>query len=143
MKRKIYVLAMHLFSSPLLSATFQPEESTCLAKIIYAEARGEPRESQVGVAYTVKNRRLKARNKSICQIARSRAYVSRNIRNPKNKKYFGRMARKVLTGEIPNNVKNATHFVATTLQRKPKWYNKKNIIAKYGRHEFLALKAES
>lgn len=130
-------LVFLLTSSQLASANISlKRESECLAKIVYAEARGEPTEGQIGVAHTVKRRIEKGLGKSACGLSRGGAYVAKTVPS-KARARFVALALAVLGGKIPDNVGGATYFLQKKLRKKPTWYWKGHVTATYGGHEFV------
>jgi N-acetylmuramoyl-L-alanine amidase len=131
-------LVFLLTSSQLASASMNLQrESECLAKMIYAEARGEPEEGKVGVAYTVVHRLKNGFGKTVCGIVTSGAYYVARYIPVKVKKVYFKLAKDVVLQAIKDPVGGATHFLRKDLKRKPKWYKTNRVTAVHGMHEFL------
>jgi spore germination cell wall hydrolase CwlJ-like protein len=127
-------------------------ESTCLAKAIYFEARSEPEVGQAAVAKVILNRvKDKAYPDSICGVVYQGAdsgtkacqfsFACDGLSDePKNRKQWQisqRMAQKVLSGQAASEmdvVAAATHYHADYVQ--PKWSFSLRRIIKIGRHIF-------
>lgn len=68
----LFLFGLVVSSSGLaLGASYKPEETECLARTLYYEARGEPISGIIGVAYTVINRvKLSSYPNTICGVVR-------------------------------------------------------------------------
>ena len=115
-------------------------EIECLAQNLYHEARGEPEEGQVAVAYVVLNRvARRIRGSDVCSVIWAPKQFSwtahpRQIQDRKSWQKAWQIAKAVLAGELPNPVGPADHYHADNVY--PAWARKKKKVRKIGHHIF-------
>ncbi len=124
---------------------------------IYAEARGEPEEGQVGVGYVIKNRASKpgwwgTDVRSVCFKDRQFSCYNDSDRNYARLAYIAadfpaslavspvltrccEIAKGVIDGTIPNPVDGATHYLNPRLC-DPAWERRMQFIREIGAHRF-------
>ena len=115
---------------------------TCLAQVVYDEARGEPFKGQIAVAKVVLNR-AESWGRSICSVVyhkrgRTCQFSGMCSKKPKPvKREFYELAYRVLNDEFHDVTKGATYFHAT--YASPDWSRVKNEFRKtikIGKHIF-------
>lgn len=119
------------------------KEIECLARVIYHEARGEPKLGKLGVAYVTINRvkHHKFPN-TVCGVmydGRAYSFVKKgynlpNIKEMKQFKYAKKLASQVYHKQVKNPVKNAVFF------RTKKYHSFGRPIRKIGNHYFSGFK---
>ena len=117
-------------SGVLLLASCQSKAASdlqCLADVIHAEARGESKQGQAAVGYTLLNRAAMDRKHGLCW--HSRHGFKRLHAYPDTESYS--TAALVMAGLLPNPIGNRTHFDST---RKPAAYAKH--VKTIGRQHF-------
>ena len=124
-----------------------------LARTIFGEARGEPFDGQVAVAWTIRNRADKPGpdwwGDSITEVClKAKQYSAWNPSDPNRKRLevasagnpeFLRargIACLVLTGDLPDPTKGATHYYADYIAT-PKWAEGLTPAVVIGRHRFF------
>ena len=124
-----------------------------LARTIFGEARGEPFDGQVAVAWSIKNRADKPGpdwwGDSITEVClKARQYSAWNPNDPNRKKlevasvgnpHFLRargIACLVLNGDLPDPTGGATHYYADYIPA-PKWAKGRTPTVKIGVHKFF------
>jgi spore germination cell wall hydrolase CwlJ-like protein len=121
------------------------EETICMARNIYHEARGEPKLGQIAVGYVVLNRVEESEGGTAptpCEIITSGAFVwtekALNAYPHEWEAYQKAMyiAVGTLEGTLPNPIGGATYFYAGS--SKPGWARPLDQVAHIGRHRFLA-----
>lgn len=128
-----------------------PYDVEILARTIFGEARGEPREGQVAVAWTVKNRFESKKwfsAKSVAGVCLKRAQYS--CWNPGDPTYrrmvqatklelepFAEIGQAVFGGSEPDPTGGATHYYAEHIA-SPNWAEGKQPSAIIGHHLFFA-----
>lgn len=143
-----------------LSAKVNPVEESCLATMVYGEARGESDKGMVAVAYSAVNR---ANKKTLCQVVLARKQYSIFNNNPalraaalnpnleprqKNKidqESWARaqnVARLVMTRSVPDPTGGATHYIADKVMKAkgytyPRWAKQYTQVAEIGGHRFF------
>lgn len=121
MKQFIVLLSFCLFSIGVNAET--QTDLDCLAKVIYHEARGEPEEGQVAVAWVVMNRLNSQRfSNTICGVVYQKSQFSwtafkYKIRDRNAYELAENLARLVLYEAIPDPTNGAIYF--DSLGRKP------------------------
>ena len=140
-------LAVSLLASPEAPkpdpATVQ--QTICMARNIYHEARGEPAKGQAAVAYVVLNRtKSSAFPNKPCDVIFQRSQFSwtkskRNAYPSEWAAYERAMntAVQAMNGKLSNPIGRATYFHAARLGR-PGWTSRLQPVATIGRHKFLA-----
>lgn len=129
--------------------TQREREVLCLALIVSTEARGEPLEGQIAVAWTVRNRVAKPRwwGKSVIEVCtKPGQYDGYTLAVPR---FFSVLkdvapqhlwiAEGVLDGLLaePAAVKGATHyFNRQAVAHVPEWSKKLPRLGQIGNHEF-------
>lgn len=114
----------------------------CLSLNIYHEARGEPLEGQIAVAY-VTHRRAKGDSSKYCQVVRSPGQFSwtqqRGVRVDK-KSTAWKTAQAVAKSFLlfPDKTKGATHYHEKKVS--PRWNRSLKRVASVGRHVFYRAK---
>jgi spore germination cell wall hydrolase CwlJ-like protein len=137
-------------------------QEKCLATTIYGEARSEPEQGQVAVAYTLLNR---AKNKTICDVALARKQYSVFNNNPtlraiatslhllpeqkntidqKSWEMAVRVSRIVMYGLTPDPTNGATHYIADKVMKVkgykyPKWSKEYKVVATISNHKFYKI----
>lgn len=147
------------FAPLLTTPKIDPKQEKCLATAIYGEARGESITGQLAMAYTIINRTVKSRKKTVCDIilapkqysifnnnaALKTAAMSANL-EPMQKNVIDKqswqlateIAAVVIRKQIADPGKGATHYVAyKSLNRIPKWTYKFTKIVLIGNHTFF------
>lgn len=122
-------------------ADVQHDDLICLARTVYAEARGEPREGQLAVAYVVLERTgVPGYPETICDVVlEPNQFATSEMDLPKNwEAYQAAMlvALDVLQGKSANPVEGATYFYAYK-KAKPYWARQFTEIAVIGNHRFM------
>ena len=145
---KSTLLAVVLLAAPTAEGSRPPKhkwpptpskaEIACLAKNIYHEARGEPRQGQLAVAYVTLNRtQHKLFSNTICAVVFEKGQFSWTRDKTKLKqpvpKHYHELARLAIYQHERAKF-NALFFHNTTI--KPQWKRKR--IAKIGNHIFYA-----
>lgn len=137
-----------------------PKDESCLATMIYGEARGEPVDGMVAVAYSAVNR---ANKKTICQVvlapkqysifnnnpALRAAALSPDL-EPKQKNSIDEeswdrsveVARLVLMQKVKDPTGGATHYIADKVMKEkgytyPRWAKQYIQVAEIGGHRFF------
>lgn len=137
-------------------------QEKCLATTIYGEARSEPEQGQVAVAYTLLNR---AKNKTICDVALAHKQYSvfnnnptlkaiatslhlipeqKNIIDRKSWEMASRVAKIVMYGFVPDPTNGATHYIADKVMKVkgykyPKWSKEYKMVAIINNHKFYKI----
>lgn len=121
-----------------------------LARTVYGEARGEPFEGQVGVAWVVKNRASKPgwwgrTIEEVCFRAKQFSCWNPDDPNlrvihaatPNVESYLRAMgvAALVMSGNLPDPTRGATHYHHVGI--KPLWSEKMRETVTIGHHKFL------
>lgn len=140
-------------------AEIDPVEKKCLATMIYGEARGEPTQGQIAVAYTAMNR---AHSKTVCDVVLAPYQYSvfngnsklkqvaisldlePNFRNDQDQhswKLALEIAKKVLNRGVPDPTQGATHYLAPRLMassgyRYPRWSRQYTLVVVIDNHRF-------
>lgn len=110
-----------------------------LTKVVYGEARGEPRDGQIAVAWVVKNRSAKS-GKSIAFEASkpSQFYgytAAGNMPDQKAKQNCEKIAQDVINGTLKDPTGGATFFYSGSAV--PSWAKGKSPCATIGGHKFF------
>lgn len=143
-------LAVQLLSSPEYNPSqsapsdFQVQETVCLARNIYHEARGEPETGQKAVAFVTINRsESKEFPRTICGVVQQPSQFSwvRKNRNSMPREWAAyekamEIAADTMHDKVPNPVANALYFHASSI--RPSWTNRFKRVDSIGRHVFLA-----
>lgn len=116
------------------------EAVLCLALNVYHEARGEPRDGQIAVALTTRNRAVKAGH-GICWEVFKHAQFSWTLnaqkmrRLPRGEEWESaqRIAAEVLYGTF-DFTRGATHYHTTKV--RPKWAPTLERVGQWGNHIF-------
>lgn len=111
-----------------VTSTGYAVESDCLARVMYAEARGEPLKGVVAVGQAAFNRAVRER-KSICKIAAKKAVIP-----TKEKPIYALLADAVLRDDIPPQVKLADSW---NTGKKPAYRG--SVTAVVGKHVFYKM----
>lgn len=120
-----------------LLLTNQTQAQTCnetqtLAKVLYAEARGQPDEGVIAVGNTLVRRKLEWKPKqTICEHAKA-AYQQKAVPRELSG-YYQLLATGLLSGQIADVTKGADSF--DSLPRKPKGRWTRRI----GKHQFYVM----
>jgi spore germination cell wall hydrolase CwlJ-like protein len=135
-------------------------EQKCLATMVYGEARGEPLDGKIAVAYSAVNRATK---KSVCDVVLAPKQYSIFNNNPalkaaatslhieprqKNKidneswERSVEVAKLVLAGKVSDPTDGATHYIADKVMkskgyRYPRWSKQYTQVAEIGGHRFF------
>jgi spore germination cell wall hydrolase CwlJ-like protein len=135
-------------------------EQKCLATMIYGEARGEPRNGKIAVAYSAVNRAVK---KSVCDVvlapmqysifnnnpalraAAKSPYIEPRQKNTIDNESWARsvdVAQMVLAGKVADPTDGATHYIADQVMRAkgykyPRWSRQYTQVAEIGGHRFF------
>jgi len=136
-------LTLIILNSPSIAYTTQDIE--CLALTIYFEARGEPQEGKIAVAFVVLNRvKSKKFPSSICDVVFDRCQFSwtcDKISNiPKNKHAWNKskqLATDILAHKYKDNTKGAQFFHKKTIT--PKWAKSLTLTTVIDNHKFYKL----
>lgn len=131
---------------------------TVLAQLIYLEARGEPIEGQIAVAWVVRNRVEKVRvNPNLKELfgsgwggvmAKPKQFSCFNNGiprppSPSTSPVFAQclwVADGVINGWLPNDpTYGADHYHAVTLWDRPAWADEGEASTQIGRHQFYRL----
>ncbi len=131
----------------------------CLATMVYGEARGEPEQGMVAVAYTAVNRAAK---KTVCNVVLAPKQYSIFNNNPVLKaaamsldvdphqknvieeaawEQSVKVAQAVLRKEVPDPTFGSTHYLAPALMKIkgykfPKWSREYKLVAVINSHKF-------
>jgi spore germination cell wall hydrolase CwlJ-like protein len=114
----VFISVLH-FQSP--SETFKnmsSQQTTCLAQVIFFEARGEPRLGQIAVAQVVLNR-VKSRQMSICAVVHEKGqfdFITYGHGSIKDKDSWNRAVQIATLGQfgmLNNPIGDATMFRST------------------------------
>lgn len=131
-----------------------------LSLTVWGEARGEPVEGQVAVAWVIKNRAAKRKQtiQKVCLApwqfscwwedsanatmlaARAETMLSGHIMPEPRWLALLQRCHQVLVGAIPDPTGGADHYLTTTLYRgedAPTWAGAMPVVATIGRHTFL------
>jgi spore germination cell wall hydrolase CwlJ-like protein len=131
----------------------------CLARNIFFEAYGQGEKGMLAVGLVTLNRlesgkfgetickivhqksiiKVGARWKAICQFSWN---CDKHSNKPNDKEAYAKcisLAKRVLTGQVPDITKNATHF--HTKYVKPAWSKSYRLVAIIGDHKFYKPKA--
>lgn len=117
----------------LIATSVSANESDCLSRIMYAEARGEPLEGLVAVGQSVINRASK-QNKPICRVTG----VKRTQPPLTVFEYYKAMAKALLTKPSNSIAKGSDSW---NTGKKPSQSGE--ITRQIGNHVFYVLKAEA
>lgn len=138
------------------------DAAVCLALMVLGEAGGETEEGKVAVAYTAVHRQKSGYYpRDLCRVVQQPAqYHAIVIKNPNmeipdlSKRYAKanwedclRIARGVISGEIPDPLDGATHFFAPELmevddagnKKSPKWASTLTWVGEIGGHVFYRI----
>lgn len=102
MTRRVFLSSILL----LASCQGKASELQCVADVIHAEARGESKQGQAAVGYTLLNRAASDRKHGLCW--HSRHGFKRLHAYPDTESYS--MASLVMAGLLPNPIGKRTHF---------------------------------
>jgi len=122
-----------------------------MAGTLFGEARGEPREGQIGVAWSIINRWRSKKWFSAPSLAgvcvKRLQYSCWNPGDPTYRRMidataeelapFEQIARDCVAGTIPDPTGGATHYYADSIAA-PKWAIGKTPTVKLGHHSFFA-----
>lgn len=117
------------------------KQMTCLAQVIYDEARGEPKQGKIAVGNVVMNR-VKTWNRDVCGVVyhkRGKICQFSGMCSRGEKPYSDetmRIAYRVFTGQVSDITKGATYFHANYV--KPKWMHVYDRTIIIGKHHFYA-----
>jgi N-acetylmuramoyl-L-alanine amidase len=137
-----------------------PAQEKCLAVTIYGEARSEPTEGQIAVAFTVLNRAAKGR--TLCDVALAPRQYSVFNNNPKLRaiavslhlipeqknivdqqswKQAVEVAQMVSRKYVQDPTNGATHYLASKVMkakgyRYPKWSKEYKMVKEIENHKF-------
>lgn len=125
----------------------QLTDITLLALCIYCEARGEPEEGQIAVAYVIRNRVTHPRwwGDSIQSVILTPCQFSWTMNgNPEHidpaklpdLALQAEIANSVLAGTAANPINGANLYFAAYMRPWPAWARKTDFIAQIGRHRF-------
>lgn len=138
----------------------EAKQEKCLATMIYGEARGEPYEGQVAVAYTAVNR---ARNRSVCDVVLApkqysifndnpslRAAAMNLDVEPNHKNYVDQqawpkvveVARAVFRKKVEDPTYGSTHYLAPVAMeilgyKYPRWAEEYRHVVTIHGHKFF------
>lgn len=148
---------LEVLVTKIVSPKIDPAQEKCLAVTIFGEARGEPTQGQIAVAYTIINRA--AKGKTLCKVALAPKQYSIFNDNPKLRKIAASLhlepeqkniidqaswaqavevAQMVARKSVKDPTKGATHYVAyKSLTHIPTWTRKFKVSAKIGNHTFF------
>lgn len=134
-------------------ATPRDRDIDILARTLYGEARGEPREGIEAIACVVLNRvadpRWPDRIAAVCLQPRQfscwnvndanlRSMLLADVTDPRFNECFAIAGWSVDRGR-PDITKGATHYVnPAALKQLPAWFDAHKVTARIGRHVFLA-----
>lgn len=114
------------------------QETYCLARVVYNEARGEPIMGQVGVAYTLLNRTSESEG-GVCHEARKYkqfAWKPFRVKDLEAWSVAVEVAAFAQVGFVSNPVGQADHFYAYE-KVEPYWAEAKTEVAVIGGHRFM------
>lgn len=146
MKLTVMFLSLVLLLTPTKTATssyvhIDKNELDCLTKVVYHEARGEPKLGQIGVAFVVLNR-VNSNNfpKKICEVVYQPKQFS-NIENCLVKDVPSwyrakQVAMSVYLGKLDDPTHGATHYFNPHKIIPPKWANKLEYVKTIFNHKF-------
>lgn len=129
-----------------------PDDEYWLTLTVFLEARGEPYEGQVAVAWVICNRWRKKPQHTVADIVLQPSQFSCFNTNSRAREAIGR-AHKDLSWpscqaaavsawsakEEDDPTRGANHYLVATLDPKPSWYDASRVTLTVGRHEFLRL----
>jgi hypothetical protein len=129
------------------------KELTCMAEVMYFEARGEGKEGMLAVGYVVMNRTMNPQfPNTVCGVVRQGKHVKgKPVKNRcqfswycdnkpdiiKDKEAYEialEFAASIFTGESSNPVGKSTHFHATYV--RPRWSRIFMVVRRVGKHIF-------
>lgn len=151
-----------LMYCPVTYEPHDPIQEKCLATMVYGEARGEAQQGQVAVAFTVLNRAVKARNKTVCDIvlapkqysifngnpalyaAATSKFIEPEQKNQIDEESWYRaveVAQDVMRKHIQDPTDGATHYLAPKLMalkkyHYPKWSKQYTLVMVIDNHKF-------
>ena len=137
-----------------------PAQEKCLAVTIYGEARSEPEQGQIAVAYTILNRA--AKHRTLCDVALAPKQYSVFNNNPKlraiavslhlipeqkniiDQKSWAQaveVARMVSRNYVEDPTDGATHYLASKIMKSkhyhyPKWSKEYKMVKEIENHKF-------
>lgn len=140
--------------------TADPAQEKCLAVTIYGEARSEPEQGQIAVAYTILNRAIKHR--TLCDVALAPRQYSvfnnnpklraiavslhlipeqKNIIDQKSWEQAVRVAQMVTRKYVEDPTNGATHYLAAKVMKSkgyhyPKWSREYKMVREIENHKF-------
>jgi spore germination cell wall hydrolase CwlJ-like protein len=115
-------------------------ELSLLARVVQAEASGEPAAGQRAVAWTAVNR-LKAGiyGKSLAQVLQARRQYARpKPLRPDSPAYRAALMASLMAtrGALPDDSRGATHFIRCNMRRKPAWVARFKFTIRISNHCF-------
>lgn len=118
---------------------FSDRDVTCLAKVVYFEARGEPPAARREVAEVVLNRVERGFAPTICAVVYQRGQFPWAARAPRVReaaRYADarELAFRLLAGFEPRTDHRSTHFYSG---RRPAWAREMFVTSHIGKHLFL------
>ena len=137
-----------------------PAQEKCLAVAVYGEARSEPTEGQIAVAYTILNRAVK--NKTLCDVALAPKQYSvfnnnpklraiavslhlipeqKNVIDQKSWEQAVEVAQMVARKAVKDPTDGATHYLAAKVMKTkgyhyPKWSKEYKMVKEIENHKF-------
>jgi spore germination cell wall hydrolase CwlJ-like protein len=120
---------------------FSDQESECLAKTLYFEARGESEEGIYAVADVVLNRKLdKKYPDTICGVVNQKGQFTYNHSlKPKNERVYQRMKYIAIKSIFTHTDNGILYYHNTTVS--PKWSKRLKKVAKIDNHVFYKRKS--
>jgi len=148
-------------SRPIKIAKIDPAQEKCLAVTIFGEARSEPTEGQIAVAFTIINRATKG--KTLCNVALAPKQYSIFNNNPKLRKIAVSLhlvpeqknivdqkswaqavevAQMVARKSVKDPTNGATHYLADKVMKAkhyhyPKWSKEYKLVKVIENHKFF------
>lgn len=128
-----------------------PDDLDVVARTVWGEARGEPKDGRVAVAWVIKNRVKSPRwwgtdYPSVCK--RPFQFSCWNLNDPNRAKIEAlteddkafreclKVASGVISGEVPDNTGGATHYFADSIE-PPVWTKRMTQTVTIGHHTFF------
>lgn len=149
---KLLTIKLFCFLAICMPVDANAEEIECLAKVVYHEARGEPREGQLAVAHVVMNRVADDRfPDTICEVVFEKRQFTgiskrKNYDNFKGKTWDTSMTSAVLVylGKKKDNTNGALFYLNPDKVRKKvltSWKRKYKVLVQINNHKFFGVKS--
>jgi spore germination cell wall hydrolase CwlJ-like protein len=120
---------------------FSNQESECLAKTLYFEARGESEKGVYAVANVILNRQFDNKYPdSICSVVNQKGqFTYDHSLKPKNKKIYQKMKYIAIKSIFSHNNNGILYYHNTTV--KPKWSKRMEKVTRIDNHIFYRRKS--